>query len=159
VVLLVLVARRFAGRPVLVGEPEPFRKVDPVGMAMLAFAIYIGQQSLAMLMPRPFAGAVILMVAIAIGVALLVFLRMRVTAEHGPVGRRVGQGVLVVWAALPVVYGSAFLVATLTGSEQPQQSVTYMLEREPGWQNMVVFAAVVAPLLEEAAFRGLLYPC
>ncbi|MHC4960228.1 MAG: lysostaphin resistance A-like protein [Planctomycetota bacterium] len=158
IVLLALIARAVSGKPVLAGEPEPFRKNDPVGLAMLAFGIYLGQQALGTLMIRPLLGTVALVVAVSLGLVLLWFVRARVANERGPVGRRVSQGVIVVWAALPVVYGAAFLVSKLSGSQEPQESVNYMIERKEGWQNMIVFAALVAPLLEEVAFRGLLYP-
>lgn len=97
--------------------------------------------------------------------AVLLLLRRRrvplgdVVGPLRPAGRRVAAGVGLGIAAL---IGSSLLVSlliTLTGSEAtPEQVLTEDLMGTPGELLLVVAAAVVmAPLVEELLFRGLLH--
>jgi len=71
--------------------------------------------------------------------------------------RLVGLGLLVVWAALPVVLGSLMLIQSLT-TTAPQSFVEQVASRRDGWIRIVLLAVLVAPVMEELALRGLLYP-
>ena len=162
-VLIHIVWRQWRGNPLLPRNDRPFRSVDPTGLWMVAAGVFIAQQScLRLVMDKRFAGTdwglVGILVALLFGGIVYAFAVRRVTRPRGRVRLRIGQGLLVVWASLPVVYGVLLLIRWVSGVHDQQESIEFMEKGGAGWEYFAVFAVLVAPLLEEIAFRGLLYP-
>lgn len=169
IVLAVIVRRHRAGRPLLRTVPEPFRRTHPTPLLLSAlglFAVYalsVGRMTVPP-EPRRFAPAIsdgtlgyVLGASIPLGTAALalLFARTVVLRPRDGVIRRVGIGLLVLWASLPLVYGT-YLVCQWIGEEQVQ--IDLLRKRADGWPWLVVAACLVAPVVEEACFRGLVYP-
>ena len=158
-ILVYMVARQFAGRPLVRPVPQPFRPVDAPGLAALAIGLFLGEAVLGDLLRRGgIWGTVALLGGLNMGIFAYLFVSRRVTREPGTAARRLGTGLLVLWGALPVIYGAFLLIAWLGGDSGPQPLVKQMAERREGWAYVAVFAVLIAPILEEVAFRGLLYP-
>jgi len=162
-ILIHIVWRQWHDNPLLPRNDRPFRPVDPFGLCLVAVGVFIAQQScLSLVMSEQFAGThwglVGILAALIFGVIVYGFAARRVMRPRGRVRLRVGQGLLVVWASLPVVYGVLLLIGWLSGIHDRQESIEYMAKGGAGWEYFAGFAVVVAPLLEEIVFRGLLYP-
>ena len=162
-ILLHLVARQVRGNPLLPKNPRPFRPVEPRDLVLVAFGVFFAQQACAWLvMAKQFQGThwglVGILLALNFGVFAYLFAVRRVTRPRGRARLRVGQGLLVAWAALPLIYGLFVLLGELRGVDEQQETITYMIKGRTGWEYLAVFTVLVAPLLEEIAFRGLLYP-
>jgi membrane protease YdiL (CAAX protease family) len=157
-VLAFLVWRRFRRpRP---ARPEPFTGLDPailIGVAFLVFATY--GLCVGFMGPRlPFGTALVSAAAgLAIAAATWWLVLRRVLVPRGGILARIGAGLLLAWAALPLVYGLSWVVMQLSRPEV-QDQVKQLRAREEGWRNVALAAAVLAPVLEEMIFRGLLYP-
>jgi membrane protease YdiL (CAAX protease family) len=157
--LVVLVRRHRAGRPLLAPADRPFRPVKAevpllvAGALFVVYALGAPHATSGRLGPRGTAAAVAaLLVAGACGG---LFSRRVVLAPRGTFAWRVRMGLLVFWAVLPLVFGT-FLLGRLLGPEQPQMEV--LRNRTGGWPWLAVTAVLVAPVVEEVCFRGLLYP-
>ena len=162
-ILVHLVMRQMRGNPLLPRNDRPFRSADATGLWMVAVGVFVAQQSCGQLViSKRFAGSdwglVGILAALNFVVIVYLFAVRRVMRPLGRVRQRVGQGLLVVWASLPVVYGVLLLIGWLYGLDDQQETIEYMTKRGAGWGYLAVFAVLVAPLLEEIAFRGLLYP-
>lgn len=157
-VLAWLVWRRLRRPPAR--PPAPFAKLDPavlIGVAFLVFATYglCGFCTGPRFSFGAALGATAAGLAIAGGTWWLVL--RRVLQPRGGVAARIGAGLLLAWAALPLVYGLSWVVTQLS-HPQLQDKVSQLSAREEGWRNIALAATVLAPVLEEMIFRGLLYP-
>lgn len=150
---LYLVGRHAVGRPFLTAHPRPFADIDPPALILFAIALFVGYQFAFGLLGGAVGSVVALLMAFAVDRAVL----RRLLRPRGSAPRRVGSGLLVLWALLPVIYGTFLLLAAL-GYRGFQPQVQQLTTREKGWQSLAFFAVVVAPVLEEIIFRGLLYP-
>ncbi len=146
-------------RPIRPPAPPPFQRTDVAGALLAALALFLGYQvAIGLSMGRGdlagvVAGAAALALAAGIG-------RLPLRRVMRPVGgplRRAGVGLLLAWAALPLVFGTAYLVERY-GGEGTQEVVDRLQNRGPGWLGLAFIASVVAPIVEEVGFRGLLYP-
>lgn len=156
VVLGLLVVRERRGRPLPPPLPDPFLPADPIGLVSLFIAAFVGQVALSATLRSPSAGYVAGPLAILLG-RLLWRKGLRHAFRHrGGTVRRALEGLLVLWIALPFVYGTALLLAP--AGAPPQETVDRIARRDEGWIPFALFALVVAPVLEEVAFRGALYP-
>jgi len=159
VVLIYMVARQLLSRPLVRPVPQPFRPVDAPGMAALGIGLFFGQAMLGiLLMEGGIWGAVALFGGLNVGIFAYLFVSRRVTREPGTARKRIGLGLLVLWAGLPVIYGAFLVIARLGGDAGSQALVRHMQTRQEGWAYLAAFAVLVAPVIEEVAFRGLLYP-
>lgn len=156
-----LVWRHRTGRPVLRTSPAGFPRTDPMVLGLVAlgyFLLYslVGAAVLTndLSQPAAFGGA---LGALAAGLILYLVVVRRLFRPQGRPAERIRRGLLVLWAAMPVVFG-AFLLLQWVGLEGAQKSVTWMAERRHGWQVVALHAVLVAPVAEETCFRGLLYP-
>jgi membrane protease YdiL (CAAX protease family) len=157
-VLAWLVWRRLRRSPA--ERPEPFAALDPavlIGVAFLVFATYglcVGFTG-----PRLSFGAALGATAIGLAIAAGMWwlVLRRVLVPRAGILARIGAGLLLAWAALPLVYGLSWVVMQLSQPEM-QEQVQHLSERRPGWRNVAVAAVFLAPVLEEMIFRGLLYP-
>ncbi|HEX5136665.1 MAG TPA: type II CAAX endopeptidase family protein [Planctomycetota bacterium] len=158
--LAVLVRRHRAGRPPLLAGEPPFRKVDPeipllvAGTLFLLYAAGALQAALGAFGPAG-AAAAILVLAVA-GVAAAILARRIVLRPRGTAIGRIGMGLLVFWAVLPVVFLTFLACRKLGLPEQAQVDV--LRKRGEGWIPLALSAVLVAPVVEEACFRGLFYP-
>jgi len=154
-----IVRRHWQRRPIVRLRPEAFPRSDPVllgGVAMFAFPIYVLCGILVQQRPLGAAGVVAGMAFPIVAAAWASHAVLRRAIE--PQGRaRVGRGLLILWAAMPLVYG-LLLVMQQLGLQEEQQAVEVMRDREPYWEILALFAVVGAPMMEELCFRGLLYP-
>jgi len=156
-----LVGRALAGRPVLPSTPAPLGAVDGPAFVALALALFIGYQLGAALLvsshePDPLRAIIAIVWCLGLTAvfhkrALRAVLRPRVS-----IAARIWLGLLVLLASLPLVYGLSLAMQQF-GSSDVQPQVEWMTERKAGWQWMVVLAVVVAPIVEEVGFRGLLF--
>lgn len=158
--LVYLVVRAKTGRPVLPADSAALGAVDGPAFLGLAIALFVGYQLGAFLILRGGPGAATAIVGIVwslvlAGLMYRIALR-RVLRPRGRPAHRALLGLLVLLAAMPVVQG-LFLVMQLFGTPQLQEQVVWMTERRDGWQWMVIVAVVVAPIVEEVGFRGLLF--
>jgi membrane protease YdiL (CAAX protease family) len=152
VALVHLAVRHARGRPVLPPRPQPFADSDPTGLLLVAAALFVAYQACLALGGPP--GA-----AIALVGAFAVHRRF-LSAVLRPVGSplwRVRVGLIVVWAALPVVLGLHHALRAL-GFGDLQEEVERIVGRRHGWVETIVLAVVAAPVVEEMIFRGMLYP-
>jgi membrane protease YdiL (CAAX protease family) len=150
--MLYLAARHALGRPVLSPHPSPFADADPTGVLLLAAASFVGYQAF-LALGGPWGAALALVAAAAVYRRFLA----RLLRPRGGAAWRAGVGLLVVWAALPLVFGLHHALQAM-GFVDLQEEVKQLLGREPGWWIMALLAVVVAPVVEEGIFRGLLYP-
>lgn len=164
-VLVWMVVRELRGRPVVPKTPLPFQPVDPVGMVLLGFGLFFAQAMLGPLLvrPEPAARAAAVVVGVNLGGFAALFVARRVLRTALSPERSIGYGVLVAWAALPVVYGSFRLITGLAGHaplQEPVKDIGKAIEHgaTQDWIWYAAFAVLVAPLVEETVFRGLLYP-
>ncbi|MHC4970884.1 MAG: lysostaphin resistance A-like protein [Planctomycetota bacterium] len=157
--LAYLVFRHAKRRPVLQTNPAAFARSNPMVLApaALAYCLLYLLAGWAVVTAGP---------AIAIGAELgtllagLVLYALAVRPAFRPRGtraERIGRGFLVLWAAMPVIYG-AFLLLQWLGFEEPQKPVQWLAERRDGWRIVALHAVLVAPVAEEICFRGLVYP-
>jgi len=156
--LAILVRRHRAGRPLLRAAEPPFRAGSPEIPLLVAGALFVAYSTGLLVTSGRFgplvAGAGIAGLLAAAAVAAFLARRV-VLLPRGPLPWRIGMGLLVLWAVLPLVL-LALLLCRLIGPEQAQIDV--LRKRAPGWQWLAVTAVVVAPVVEEVCFRGLLYP-
>jgi len=146
-------------RPIRPPAAPPFAPTDVVGAVLASLALFLvyqivlglsaGQRSLVGIL----AGLLALAAAAGIGRRPL---RQVLRPSHGRL-RRVGVGLLLAWAALPFVFGAFELVQRL-GGESTQEVIDVLQRRGRGWVGLLFIAGVVAPIVEEVGFRGLLYP-
>lgn len=151
--------RHAQGRPVLRASPGAFRRASPFGLALYALAYFLlGQLAgwVALNLPAAVAIAGALGTIVVGGILYAVVVR-RVFRAQGGWAQRIGRGFLVLWAAMPLLYG-LFLLMRWLGFEQPQKAIEWLAERRDGWQLVALHAVLVAPVAEEICFRGLLYP-
>lgn len=160
-VLAVCLAGHFAGRPLLPGRSARFGRMPASVLLMLALVAYSGSMVCGSLIVNGAAGAVGRVLGVLLAAAMVILLRREVFSRllHpvGSVAGRAGTGLLVLWIALPFVYGALWVLQSLVGVE-PQSYVESISERETGWQWIAIGAVLVAPVLEEVTIRGLLYP-
>lgn len=154
----VLLARRRAGRPLLPERPAGFGPAPPLRLlwaALLGFLVY---QLLGLLVREegPLLGTAGIAGALLLAAALQRVFLQGMLRPAGGLARRIGLGLLVFWAALPVVFGLLFALQLL-GLEGQQSDVGWLLARRAGWQVLALFAVLAAPAAEEVVFRGLLY--
>ncbi|MCK6461374.1 MAG: hypothetical protein L6Q95_15945, partial [Planctomycetes bacterium] len=156
VVPLAVLVRRYRAGAWRAAEP-PFRAGSPEIPLLVAGTLFVAY-SFGLLAasgrfgPIVALGAIVALLAAAAAGALLA--RRAVLLPRGPLAWRIGTGLLVLWAAFPVVL-SAFLLCRLFGPEQSQVDV--LRSRAEGWPWLAASAVVVAPVVEEVCFRGLLY--
>jgi len=159
--LAYLVWRHRTGRPVLKTSPAAFARVNPVALGLTALAYFLFYALVGtVVLTEDLSPAAALSGALAIlagGLGVYVVVLRRVFRPRGRQAERIGRGFLVLWAAMPVVFG-AFLLLQAFGLEGSQESITWMAERRPGWRIVALHAVLVAPVAEETCFRGLLYP-
>ena len=154
----VLVLAALAWRPLLRPVERPFRPANPNTLLVLALLLFLAAQlGGTLVVGGQGAGripGIVLPLALSLFVAHLV--RRDVLSPRGTLPWRIGMGLLHLWAALPLVYGT-YLLARRIGLPE-QTAVTAIRERADGWPAIAVAAALVAPLAEEICFRGLVYP-
>jgi membrane protease YdiL (CAAX protease family) len=154
----VLVLAALAWRPLLRPVAKPFRDANPSTLLVLALLLFLAAQLGGALVVGGGGAGRILGLALPLAASLFVarLVRRDVLLPRGSLPWRVGMGLLHLWAALPLVYGT-YLLARWVGLPE-QASVTAIRERVDGWAAVAVAAAFVAPLAEEVCFRGLVYP-
>lgn len=159
--LAYLVRRHAKGRPVLRPCPGAFPRSRPMVLGLFALAYYVlyGLAGWAVVTenPAPTAALAGVLATLAAGAVLYVVAVRRVFSPQGKPAERIGRGFLVLWAAMPLLYG-LFLVLQWLGFEEPQPAIEWLAERRAGWQLVALHAVLVAPVAEEICFRGLLYP-
>jgi membrane protease YdiL (CAAX protease family) len=159
VVLLAIARRSLRGRPLLPRPERPFRAASPGALLLAAaglFLAYVVGGAVVATGELGIAGdALGIATQLAAAAAGLLFARRSVLEPRGTARWRIGMGLLHLWAALPVVLG-AYLLCRLFGPEQ--RAVEQIRGRQEGWQGLVLLAVLVAPVAEEACFRGLVYP-
>lgn len=153
-----LVLAGLAWRPVLRAGERPFRPAPPNPLLLLALLVFLAAQLGGVLVVKGEGAGRILGIALPLAASLFVarLARRDVFLPRGSLARRIGMGLLHLWAVLPLVYGSYLLARWAGLAEQP--AVVAIRERAAGWPALAVAAAVVAPLAEEVCFRGLVYP-
>ena len=160
-VLAYLVRRHLVGRPLLPPYEEPFRTVR-AGPTLLFFLLLLVATTGGLRFafdPDLGWGGSVMGIGIALGAVLFCYERV-VRPSLQPRAtflRNAGAGLLVTWAALPIIFGLFWILQKL-GMPQVQDQIKLIRDREPGWITMVIVAVVVAPLAEEVGYRGLLYP-
>ena len=157
-----LVWRHRAGRPVLAtASPAAFAPAKPMvlGLIALGYFLFYGLTGAAVLTDDLSPAAAIggALGTLSVGLVLYGVVVRRLFRPQGRPTERLRRGILVLWAAMPVVFG-AFLLLQWVGLEGAQKSVTWLADRRHGWQVVALHAVVVAPVAEETCFRGLLYP-
>lgn len=159
--LAYLAWRHRKGRPVLRICPAAFPRSRPMvlGLAGLAYYVLYGLAGWLVVTehPEPAAAIAGALATLAAGVVLYVVVVRRVFPAQGRPAGRIGRGFLVLWAAMPLLYG-LFLLLQWLGFEESQKAVEWLAERRDGWQLVALHAVLVAPFAEEICFRGLLYP-
>ena len=157
-VLVAIVRRSRSGRPLLHVVERPFRPVPPSTLLCVAAGLFLVTQS-AQLVGLKIGGAsgaaVRIAVPLVVSVLAGLLARRDVLLPRGSLAHRVGMGLLFLWAAFPLIYGT-YVVCRLFGPEQAP--VEEIRARAEGWQGLVLVAVLVAPVAEEICFRGLLYP-
>lgn len=157
-VLVAIVRRSLARRPLLHVVDRPFRPAPPSMLLAVALGLFLVTQS-AQLAGMRIGGlpgaAVRIAIPLAASVLAALLARRAVLLPRGSFAWRTGMGLLFLWAALPLLYGS-YLLCRVFGPEQPQ--VEEIRARADGWQGLALAAVLVAPFAEEICFRGLLYP-
>ncbi|WCJ60018.1 type II CAAX endopeptidase family protein [Fontisphaera persica] len=84
--------------------------------------------------------------------------------RNGPVGKVFGYSLAATLLVLPLAWTlskfSALLIERLGGKPQTQLAVQYIQQQPPWWElaGLGVMTILVAPVVEEALFRGILYP-
>jgi membrane protease YdiL (CAAX protease family) len=104
----------------------------------------------------PFVTAATVIALLAAGVLAALLARRIVLVPRGTFAWRVGMGLLALWAAFPLILGTFLVCRRLGLPEQPQVDV--LRNRAEGFEWLALTAVLVAPVLEEVCFRGLLYP-
>jgi membrane protease YdiL (CAAX protease family) len=159
--LVYLIWRQRAGRPVLQTNPAAFARANPIvlGLIALGYFLFYGLAWAAVLTDdlSPTAALGGGLATLAGALVLYVVVVRRLFRPQDRQAERIRRGFLVLWAAMPVVFG-AFLLLQWVGLEGAQKSVTWLVERRHGWQVVALHAVFVAPVAEETCFRGLLYP-
>jgi len=147
--LAYLVWRHRTGRPVLKTSPAAFARVNPVALGLTALAYFLFYALVGtVVLTEDLSPAAALSGALAIlagGLGVYVVVLRRVFRPRGRQAERIGRGFLVLWAAMPVVFG-AFLLLQAFGLEGSQESITWMAERRPGWRIVALHAVLVAPV-------------
>jgi len=159
VVLLAIVRRSRAGRPLLRTVEEPFRPAEPAMLLLLAGGLFLVYQASGQLVKAqgPVRQAAGILIPLLASVCVAFLARRAVLLPRGSVAWRIGLGLLHVWAALPLVYGTFVLGQRLLHlPEQP--AVLVLKDKGEGWQALALTAVLVAPVAEEICFRALLYP-
>ncbi len=146
-------------RPLRPPAAPPFAPTDVAGAVLAALALFLVYQIVLGLSAGQgsavgiLGGLVALAAAAGIGARPL---RVVLRPSRGRLSRA-GVGLLIAWAALPLVFGALELVQRF-GAEGTQEVIDVMQRRKRGWLGLVFIAGVVAPVVEEVGFRGLLYP-
>jgi membrane protease YdiL (CAAX protease family) len=120
------------------------------GMVLLAVGVHFRES-------QPLAGVFALVAGCMIGVLAARRLMPRILLPTIGVGPAIGAGVLTMLAAMPAVYGVAWLQGTVFGEPKPQDLMLVFLEQRAGWQVCTGLVVLLAPLTEELVFRGFLY--
>jgi membrane protease YdiL (CAAX protease family) len=154
-----LVRRRWQGRPVLRTNPAAFVRSSPMTLGLLALLYFLlyGLAGLAVVTTHPVAGIGGALATVLAGLVLYLVVARRVFRPQGTQRERIGRGLLVLWAAMPLIYGVALLLQWI-GFDEPQESIEWLARRRHGWQLVALHAVLIAPVAEEFCFRGLLYP-
>jgi membrane protease YdiL (CAAX protease family) len=157
--LAILVRRHRAGASPLRAADPPFRAGSPeipllvAGALFAAYALGAGA-----VVSGELGGAVraaVTAVLLLAGIAAALLARRTALRPRGTFARQVGRGLFAFWAVFPAVL-LAYLLCRLFGPEQEQ--VETLRTRAEGWPWLAVTAVLVAPVIEETCFRGLLYP-
>jgi uncharacterized protein len=158
--LAVIIQRHRAGRPLLSTAERPFRAAPPEILLVVAgglFVVYaLGASFATSGKLGPLVAAAAVSAILAAGVLAALLARRIVLVPRGTFAWQVGMGLLVLWAAFPLILGTLLVCRQLGLPEQPQVDV--LRNRAEGWQWLAATAVLVAPVVEEACFRGLLYP-
>jgi membrane protease YdiL (CAAX protease family) len=155
-VLAFLVFRERRGRPVPRPFPDPFLRADPLGLLSLFLAAFFGQVVLFSTLRFGAFAAAAVPLALVFGRFLWSRGLSHAFRRRGDAPRLAAEGLLVLWAALPAVYGIAWILEPVGAPRQ--ETVDAIANRGPGWIPASLFAVLVAPVLEETAFRGALQP-
>ncbi len=157
-VLLALVWRHRAGKPLLRPVERPFRPARPGPLLLLALLVFMAAQLGGILVISGGRAGSVPGVALPLAASAYVALLARrdVLLPRGSAPWRLGMGLLYVWASLPLVYGT-FLLTRWIGLPE-QHAVIHIRDRSEGWQALALSAVLVAPVAEEICFRGLAYP-
>jgi len=143
--------------------PPPARPIQafwPVPVGLLVFVTYIMLSAAALYglqQSHMMAARLALAAAIAIGIAVAAVGLPRLTRTSVGIGGALGLGLLTFMAALPVVYGIAYVESLIFGELPAQSMVEKIAEGGPGVRELVFLAVAVAPFLEEVIFRGLFF--
>jgi len=157
--LAYLVWRHWKRRPVLRTSPAGFARASPMTLGLFALVYFIlyGLAGLAVATREPTAAIGGALATLAGGLVLYRVVVRRAFRPQGGRGERIGRGFLVLWAAMPLIYGVALLLQWL-GFEEQQKSIRWLADRREGWRLIALHAVLIAPVAEETCFRGLLYP-
>lgn len=142
----------------------PAQRVDGSGLLFIAVALLLLLQVLlfaglrAVAEDRIVLGRVLLGVPLVVCIAMAVKLLPYVVTSKLTALRAIAAGLVAVLAALPLVYGTAWLMTLLFGDQPAQQLVSVLAKRETGWREIAFVAVVLAPVSEELVFRGFFYP-
>ena len=171
VALIALVVAEGRGRRVPAPVRRPFDLREPWRAVALAAAIFFVQVSvsfpLVLILNGEHAevfdsalgtlgGVFGALVAVVFGYLIHRFAWTRIAGGRDLRPAIVVEGLWVLWAGLPIVVGLSWCADKL-GWQEPQELVAILAEKRPGWPIIVIFAVVVAPVLEELFFRGFLY--
>ncbi|MEE8104438.1 MAG: type II CAAX endopeptidase family protein [Planctomycetota bacterium] len=162
-----LLVSEFKRKPIPPRNPEPFVSgVDPWALVLVAFSTYFVQAlaTMPLVEVRPAnyvfnAWTIVLLAGVVLAVILFAWALVhygwrRIARPMGTPVQHVSYGLLWLLAALPLVYGCALLLQQF--EVEQEQDLVRML-REPGWPMIAIYAIVIAPIMEELAFRGFLY--
>jgi len=147
-----------------IAPPVPLKKaldaVWPVPCGLLLFVVYgllLGAAMIAIQESLLNTARMALASAVLVGVAVGAVGLPRLLCSTVGVGRAIALGALTFAAALPVVYGIAYVESLFVG-EMPQQDMVLRIGRGGvGVRELVFMAGAVAPFIEEIIFRGLIY--
>jgi membrane protease YdiL (CAAX protease family) len=159
--LYAIARRAVAGRPVLSPHARPFRGAPPGLLLASAAGLFLLYGTGMLLVGSARLGLLgdALGVAVGLGASAVAvwFVLKAVLHPRGSLRWRVGMALLHLWAAYPLIV-LTFLLGEALGLPPKQAAVEAIERRADGWQALVLFALLVAPIAEEICFRGLLYP-
>jgi membrane protease YdiL (CAAX protease family) len=161
-IILLPFAWRLSARRGVVSLQVPASPLDQVWPAPAAFAYFFGGMVLLALgvhfrESHPPAAFAALLAGCVIGVVTARRALPRILRPTIGVGPAVAAGVMTTLAAMPAVYGVAWIQSMFFGEPTPQDLMNVFFERRPGWIVCTGLVVLLAPLNEELVFRGFLY--